>query len=97
MGRRDELLKKWRDNTPTDAPVSEVKSVVEHFFGDSQKKGTRGSHIVVKDKRLKDKGEFGPLGRFEIPIKGGQKVKGIYLRRLVSAIDIVMECEEADK
>lgn len=94
MGKRDKLLERWRTNTPRDAPIDEVEGVIDYFFGDSRAKGRRGSHIVIRDDRLRNKGEFGPLGRIEIPVKGGQRVKGIYLERLIRAIDILKELGE---
>lgn len=95
MAKRDKLLEKWRNNTPKEAPVSEVEAVVNYYFRDSRVKGRRGSHnIVVKDERFKGIGEFGALGRLEIPVKSGQKIKGIYLQKIVRAIDILLETEE---
>lgn len=95
MGKRDRLLTKWRDNPPTDAPVDEVEAVINYFFSGSRVKGRPGSHnLIIRDDRLKDKGEFGPLGRLEIPVKGGQKVKGIYLQKLAQAIDILQGARE---
>jgi len=64
-----------------------VRAVIDYFFGDLRQAGRRGSHIIIKDERLKNIGPFGALGRFEIPVVGGQKVKGFYLQRLVNAID----------
>jgi hypothetical protein len=89
MGKRERLLERWRDDPPKDAPVDTVNAVIDYFFPDSRVKAHRGSHIVIKDERLKNKGEFGPLGRFEIPVSGGQKVKGVYLQILAHAIDVL--------
>ena len=92
MSQREKLLERWLNNTPKDAPVEEVKGVVNYYFSESKVEGRRGSHnIVVRDRRLRNRGEFGPLGRFEIPVKGGQRVKGVYLAMLAKAVEIVNE------
>jgi hypothetical protein len=92
MGQREKLLERWRHNTPKDVPVDEVEAVVEYYFSDSRVEGRRGSHrIVIRDRRLRNRGEFGPLGQLIIPVKGGQRVKGVYLAMLATAIEIILE------
>ena len=90
MGKRDKNLERWRDNPPTDAPVAEVKAMVDYFFPGADNTGQRGSHhIVVRHERLKGIRDYGPLGRLMIPVAGGKKVKGCYLHLLAIAIGII--------
>lgn len=98
MGKRDKKLDKWRNNTPKEVPVAEVQAIVDYFFPSSQLPKKKGSHnIVIRDDRLVGFREFGPLGHLEIPVKGGQKVKGWYLIDLVKAIDIIKESSETEE
>lgn len=72
--------------------MDEVEAVVKYFFPESLVERHRGSHnIEIRDRRLQNRGEFGPLGKLVIPIKGGQKVKGAYLAALATAIEIISE------
>jgi len=92
MGQRDKRLEKWRTKPPKEAPVHEVEAVVDYYFPDSRVKGVRGSHsIKIRDRRLVNRGEFGRFGQLEIPVSGGQKVKGVYLEKLAIAVEIILE------
>lgn len=89
MGQREKLLDRWLNNTPQTAPVSEVEAILKYFFKDRfRQKGS--SHIVIRDERLHS-ADFGLLGEFSIPVSGGQRVKGLYLRRLAQIIQIIEE------
>lgn len=82
-------------NPPTDAPIDEVAAVLKrHFHGKYVAKA--GSHYVVRDQRLAAFSGFAPLGEFSVPVKGGQRVKGHYLKRLARAIQIIEELERAE-
>lgn len=92
MSKVDKLLDKWLNNTPTDAPVNSVIAMIDRFFPDQwEQKGS--SHIIVWDKKLIGVPEYGPKGDFAIPVKGGQKVKKFYLKRLSSTIKLLEEIE----
>ncbi len=92
MSRRERKIQSWLENPPTDAPVDEVEAVVKYYFPQSRLPNRRGSHnIVIEDDRLKGFGDFGPLGQLQIPVKGGQKVKGVYLQKLAEAIEVITE------
>jgi hypothetical protein len=92
MSKHEKKLKKWLENTPTDAPKEEVVAVLDRCFS-GQWRFVRGSHIVVQDDRLASHPDYGPEGDFDIPVKGGQKVKGVYLRRLAQTIQLLEEIE----
>jgi len=90
MSRIDKRYAKWLNNTPTDVPINEVKAILKRFFPEQFKQnGT--SHIVVQDDLLIGKPGYGPLGDFSIPIKGGKRVKGRYLKNLVNTIELLKE------
>jgi hypothetical protein len=93
MARIDKLLEKWLTNTPTDAPKKSVLSVIERFFPGQYEEKT-GSHIIIKDDRLKGIQGYGPLGDFDVVVKGGQRVKNYYLKKLAQTIDLLEEREE---
>jgi hypothetical protein len=88
MSRIEKVLGKW-ENTGQPVPKEQVIAVLEKYFPDKYEfKG--GSHIVVKDPRLRGFPGFAE-GWFTIAVTGGQKVKPIYLRRLVKIIEFLME------
>lgn len=91
MSKVEKRLSKWLSATPTDVPVDEVLSILKRFFDGKYEQ--KGSHIVVTDKRLIGIPGYGPLGDFCVPVKGGQRVKGVYLKRLAETIDILEELE----
>jgi hypothetical protein len=93
MAQVDKKLKKWLENTPTDAPKDEVLSIIRRFFND-QFENKSGSHIVVWDDRLKGNPSFGPAGDFTVPVNGGQKVKGHYLKILAQTIILLKDLEK---
>ncbi|MBW1896650.1 MAG: hypothetical protein JRI47_06295 [Deltaproteobacteria bacterium] len=93
MSKYDKKLKKWLENTPTDVPKQQVVAVLDRCFS-GQWRFLRGSHIVVQDDRLIGYPGYGPEGDFDIPVKGGQKVKGVYLKRLAQTIKLLEEMEE---
>lgn len=72
--------------------VDEVENIIKAFFESYEHK--RGSHIIVQDSRLKRYGElnplseFGRLGNLVIPVKSGQKVKAIYVKKIITAIEL---------
>lgn len=90
MSRIDKKLEKWGTKPSTDAPVDEVVAVLDRFF-DGCYENKAGSHIVVRHEKLVGVSDFGPMGELTIAVKGGQRVKGIYLKRLVLAIEILRE------
>jgi len=52
-----------------------------------------GSHIVIQDERLIGVHGYGPNGDFDILVKGGQRVKGYYLKKLAQTIKLLEEIE----
>lgn len=98
MSQRQKRLEKWLNNPPKDAPIEEVDGILKYYFPDQTKDKKRGSHTVrIKHDALKKHPNYGPDGGFDIPIKGGQKVKGKYLKLLAQAIELLSELEHLKK
>lgn len=94
MSKIDKILKKWKSK-PTEVSKDEVITVLERFGFTIEFK--RGSHIIVSHPKLVDQPHFGKLGEFTIPSKHGKLVKGIYLKTILIAIEIVNEGEWYEK
>lgn len=90
MGKAQRLFKKWSKNIPTDARVQEVKTLLNHYFNGLWNQW-KTSHIVVRCEKLKAFPDYQPYGEISVPVKGGQKVKGYYIKELIKAIGILEE------
>lgn len=84
MARQRKILKKWLAGQKEER-IETVKAIVSRFFERHEFK--RGSHIIVCDSRLAGKEGYGPQGILTVPVKGGQKVKGYYLKKIVRALE----------
>ena len=93
MGKPQKILNKWRENRPKEVRIREVKTVLNAYFPGCWEQKS-GSHIVVRHESLKNIPDFGPQGEFTVPVKGGQQVKGFYLKTISLAVDIIAEQEE---
>jgi len=92
----EKKLEKWLNNTPKYEPKEKVLPVLKRFFA-GQYEQKSSSHIVVQDDKLKlFPNKYGPNGEFDIVIKGGQKVKGFYLKRLAQTIKLLEELQELE-
>ena len=90
MGKAQKLFKKWSENIPTDARVQEVETLLNHYFNGLWNQ-QKTSHIVVRCEELKTLQDYQPYGEISVPVKGGQKVKGRYIKELIKAIGILEE------
>lgn len=88
MSKLEKTLNKWK-NRPTLVEKEEVVSVLGRFGFDLDYK--TGSHIIVTHGCLKGHPGFGVAGEFTLPIKSGRKVKGVYLKTILRAIEIIKE------
>jgi len=88
MSKIDKTIANWRQpKTPREVKKNEVLNVLKHYNLDWEMTG--GSHMVVRDERLVNKGTFGKTGEFSIPVSGGQKVKYYYIKSILNAIDCI--------
>lgn len=95
--------KKRRNEKIPELTFNEVENIIKANFENYEFK--RGSHIIIKDSRLKRYNEtcysteYGRLGQLTIPVKSGQKVKSIYVKKLIEAIEIceIMEGKSEER
>jgi len=92
LSKREKLLRKWLNNPPKEVKKDEVLAVLDYYFS-GKYENKPGSHIVITDDRLKDDPRCGPMCDFTVPIKGGQKVKGFYIKRLAEILKYLGEIE----
>ena len=88
MSKVKKILKHW-ESKPKLVEKEEVISILKRFGFNLDFK--RGSHIIVSHSRLINRSGFGQDGEFTLPIKGGKKVKGYYLKNILEAISILEE------
>lgn len=93
MSRVEKILEKWLNDPPVEVPKEGVLAMIKRFFPGQYEQGS-GSHIVIRDDRLIDIPNYGPAGDFDVVIKGGQKVKGFYLRKLAQTIKLLEDIEK---
>jgi len=90
VSKIEKVLERWR-RQPTDVRLDEVLSVLNHFGFEVEHK--RGSHIIVHHPKLNGHPGFDAVGGFTFPGKGGQRVKRVYIKDILQAIDIIAEEE----
>lgn len=95
MTKIEKKIEKWK-GAKQPVPKDEVIAVVKRYFPDSYEYKS-GSHILVRHPMLKGIDGFGSRGEFVIAIKGGQKVKPVYLKTLVEAIEYLEELNVSQK
>ncbi len=88
MAKLEKILKSW-ERKPKEVRRDEVVNVLEKLGFELDFK--RGSHIVVRHKKLKGQPDFGLNGEFTIPTVKGRYVKGFYLKDILTAIEIITE------
>jgi hypothetical protein len=91
MPKKDKVLERWK-TTGQPAPKAQVIAVLEKYFP-GRYKLCRGSHIVVRHPGLRELPHFAD-GRFNVVILRGQKVKPVYLRDIVKAVEYLIEIGE---
>jgi len=90
MGKAQKIFELWADTIPKEARVQDVKTFLNTYFkGMWDQKGS--SHMVVRCEALKTFPDYQPYGEISVPVKGGQKVKGFYIKQLVKAVQLLQE------
>ena len=95
MTQRDKTLSRWERST--DETFSTVEAMLK--YKGFTLEGSAGSHNIYSHPALEvaylenpfKYSEFGPSGSVSIPTKHGQRVKQLYLKRLLRAFAIVDE------
>ena len=97
MSKRDKILLQWLK--AKEEQFETVDSVLSHYG--FMLVSRSGSHCTYAHPKLSEtyarlkgidddlKKRFGPEGLLTIPIRGGQKVAGVYLRNILAAIEII--------
>ncbi|MBW1940927.1 MAG: hypothetical protein JRG68_08235 [Deltaproteobacteria bacterium] len=94
MGKAQKLFEHWIDNVPREVRVQDVKTFLNYYFPDMWDH-QRSSHIVVRCETLKAFPDYHPYGEISVPVKGGQKVKGFYIKALLKAVSLLTELGDA--
>jgi hypothetical protein len=91
MSKIRNVLDRWK-TTGQPAPKTRVISVLDKCFPGRYRFGS-DSHIIVEHPALRGLHQFAN-GRFNVVIWKGQKVKPVYLRDIVRAVEYLMEIGE---
>jgi len=91
MSKRQKLINKWKNNTPTTAKRREVEGILNIYFP-GEYALEKSSHIVVDSEKLKFL-KSAPLGILTIPLTNGRHVKGRYLKDLMRVIEEIEQLE----
>lgn len=95
MRKALKLYQKWCENSPREAKRKEVELLIKEFFGENWRHH-KTSHIVAWSELLKGESVSNPEGEISIPLKGNN-VKGIYVRLLIKAVNIIVEKERKNE
>ena len=93
MKKAEKLFEKWKDKAPREARLQDVQTFLNHFFPGMWDQ-VRTSHIVVRCDALKVFSAYQPYGEITVPVKGGKKVKGVYIKSLIRAVHLIEELGE---
>lgn len=93
MGKAKKILKRWFEdgNVYVEEDAKDVKKVLDEFFPGSWRMD-KSSHIVAQHDALKHKllrDLYGANGEIMIAVKGGKKVKKVYVNKLIKAINLI--------
>lgn len=94
MSKIEKRVESWRTGKQP-VPKEKLESVLNHYFsGCWWQSGKSGSHIFkISHPVISQMAGSNSYGDLTIPVSGGQKVKPIYLKKLVKAIDLIKEQE----
>lgn len=93
MAKPEELHQRWKENCPTEAGRNDVEKVAKHYLGDWLTEGAGSHFLIVEHPALSYCSAFGGKDTLAISLKSGRNVKGIWVKRLMQAIDAIMEYE----
>ncbi len=92
MTQLEKKLWKWKETKPPYVEKNEVFSILKRFGFEYREKS--GSHVIVSHPALLEREDYGKIGCFTIAIKSGRKIKYVYLKNIIEAIEIIMRNEE---
>ena len=90
MASAQELYDRWKQSCPTEVSVGDFRKVLYEFLGLWTREKTGTSHVfIVEHPALASASAFGGHDIVSFPVKSGRRVKGIYVQRLLKAIECV--------
>ncbi len=94
MSKVEKRVEKWRTGKQP-VPKDDLESVLNHYFPNYWNRSEKsGSHIFkISHPVIAQMVESNLDGDLTIPVSGGQKVKPVYLKKLVKAIDLLNQQE----
>ena len=78
MSKIDKTLEKWKNKIPRLEVKEKVFNLLKRYGFNFE--NSSGSHFTYSHEALKGHPDFGENGEFTIVVKGGQKVKGFYVK-----------------
>jgi hypothetical protein len=97
IGRREKIVEAWAKKPNPEADVESVEAILRHYFKDAFTKAEGGSHqLRVSHPTLYGHPHF-VGGTLSVPVRGGQGVKGFYLKRIAEAISILEEARRVQE
>lgn len=89
------MIEAWRTKRNPEETKETVEAILVHYFGERFEKAEGTSHqFRVSHPALYQHPHF-VGGTLSVPVKGGQSVKGIYLKRIAEAIAIIEQAAPA--
>jgi prephenate dehydrogenase len=97
-GAADKILKRWRQQTPAEADVGDVLTVVEAYLSKwAREIGSGSSHLVeIHHPMFARLGLYDGHGRFTI-VAHQKKVKKCYIKDVLTAIEAIEMMERVDR
>lgn len=93
MSRREKTLESWRTKRNPEATASSVEAMLKHYFGENFEKAEGTSHQLRVSHPLLFQHPHFLGGTLSIPVKNGQTVKALYLKRIAEAVALIQEAE----
>lgn len=94
MASIEKRIESWR-NTKQEITCEKVEPVIRKYFPNYNLNTKGTSHkYMMSHPTLRGVQGYGEIGGLTIPITKGQKIKPIYIKKLIAAIDIIKENEK---
>lgn len=92
MASPEELLEKWKRQTPTEVRIEELLKVARHYIPECIREKTSGSHfLIIEHPFLQYHSAFGGKGRLDLSSTGGRFVKGVWVKSFVKAVELILD------
>lgn len=88
MPIKDKRIDRWRGSKQP-ARISEVIAVLNKYFPNNWRWGSRGSHIVVWHSALIGERGYGEKGQFTVCVRGGKEVIRSSFMEIVEVLELL--------